>query len=184
MGYLNVTNIRFLQGNGPVDQPFLLEVRFDCLKDIASDVEWKFVYVASPEGAGEDQVLDRIVMEGLEYGANSFEWEVPAPELRRLAGAEEVLDTTVVMILVLVEGREIFRCSYFVTNEYEDPSIYEEAIDKVIWEKLRRRIDVDHPVITVKEITWETLEKGSRADENKIGIDGNARFQNCDLFKS
>lgn len=182
MGYLNVTNIQFLSGNGAVSAPFMLEIKFDCLKDIKNQIEWRFVYVADPDDTSKDQTLDEIVMDGIEYGPSSFEWEIPAPDYTNLAVESSVLDTTVIMVIVLIEGREFFRCSYFLTNEYPDQETYEEAGEKILWDKLVRRINTTHPVITLKDIAWDQLGGNSKEDEHKISNQNGRRFEGLDLL--
>ena len=181
MGYLNITNIEFKQGDGKIEQPFLLEVKFDCLKDIKNSIEWRFVYVADPDDPSKDQILDQIFMEQLEYGPNSFEWDIPCPNYQKLSSEFDVFDTTVIILMVLIEGHEFFRCSYFVSHDYENPELIENAGEKVIWDSLLRKINLAHPVITLKEIAWDSLKGNLNEDQNLL-TGNNQKFQGFDLL--
>ena len=181
MGYLNITNIQFKQGNGKIDQPFLLEIKFDCLKDINNSVEWRFVYVSDPDDTSKDQILDQIFMDQLEYGPTSFDWDIPAPNYEKLSSEFDVFDTTVIMLIVLIEGKEFFRCSYFITHNYENPELIENAADKVVWDAIVREIKIAQPVITLKEIAWDELKGNVKEDENLL-VGNGQKFQGFDLL--
>ena len=184
MGYLNITNIEFKEGSRRITDPLQLEVKFDCLKDIENEVEWRFIYVADPDADSKDQILDQIFMDKLEYGVNNFDWEVSPPDYSKLANPYDLFDTTIIMIVVLIEGREFFRCSYLLTHEYDSEEMRESPPDQIEWERLTRKIKTGNPVITIKEIAWEELKNANSGNPQLIGDHSDPRFQGFDILAS
>ena len=169
MGYLNITNMEFQEAGSRLEDPFVLDVKFDCMKDLSNRVEWRLLFVANPDDASQDQLLDSIEMAELEYGPKNFEWEVPAPDYRRLANPFDVFDTSVVMVVVLVDNFEFFRCSYLLSHEYETEELRENPPERIDWTALRRNLKTSNPVINVREVAWEELK--SAKDSALLGDD-------------
>ena len=185
MGYLNITNIEFKQGNGSIRESLLLEVKFDCLKDINNEICWRLIYVADPDEDKHDQILDEIFMDKLEYGVNNFDWEVSPPDYSKLSNPYDVFDTTILMVIVLIEGREFFRCSYLVTHEYDNEEMRDNPPDQIDLDKLVRKIKTDNPVITIKEIAWEELKNHAGTNNPQLITEtSDPRFQGFDILAS
>ena len=155
MGYINITSIDFTKSTSNSKQPFELNVKFDCLKNIPHEIEWKFLYVGNPEDKHYDQVLDTIYMNDLNFGLQEFNWEVDSPEYSIFDTVSDIFDSTVIIIIVSLKGKEFFRCSFLIVHEYSDPNLIENPPKDILWEKLNRRIKTDNPVITIKDIEWE-----------------------------
>ena len=158
MGYLNITNMEFQNTGNRLDDPFVLNVKFDCMKDIHNKVVWRLLYVANPDEPSQDQLLDEIETQDLEYGPKDFEWEIPAPDYQRLANPFDVFDSSVIMVVVLIDNFEFFRCSYLLSHEYEREELKDNPPDRIDWAELRRNLKTTNPVIIVKEVAWEELK--------------------------
>ena len=157
MGYINITDIAFESSTDPVAAPFRLRIKQDCLKELGCELEWRFIYVGDPQNSRHDQVLDAITLDRLEYGPNEFEWEVPPPDYAKIPNEHDVFDSSIVVLLALVDNREFFRCSYLIAHEYVDPDLRENPPEETLWAQLQRRIRVDNPVIKIQPIAWEEL---------------------------
>ena len=181
MGYLNVTKISFQRGGSKMEEALQLEVKFDCLKQIDNEIEWRVVYVADPNDSSQDQVLDQIFMDSLDYGASSFEWEVPAPDYSRLASPFDVFDTAILMVIILIEGREFFRCSYLMSCEYASEEMRDNPPERVEWAHLHRKISANNPVITVNETVWEKL-KTRQVNPQVVEASSDPRFEHYDML--
>ncbi len=88
MSAINVTNVVVLDNPAPFTNPFQFEITFECLKELAEDLEWKMVYVGSAESESYDQELDSVLVGPVPLGINRFVFQgdprptrSPHPEL-------------------------------------------------------------------------------------------------------
>jgi hypothetical protein len=154
MSYINITNLKFLNPTGKITEPFKLEVSFDSLKEIKKKVEFKFIYIVDSDEE-KDQILDKIELEELNYGAMMFEWEVQKPDYSKLDDPFIIFDTNVVMVVALFDGKEFFRCSYLLRHQYLEGFHEDEEIDYVDWDNLERVVNIEKPIIKMSDIKWE-----------------------------
>lgn len=160
MGYINITNIIFSSSTEGISAPFSLKIRQDCLKEINHELEWRFVYVGDPQNSNHDQVLDAIFIDHLDYGPNEFEWEVPPPNYTKIPNEHDIFDSSIIVLIALLDNREFFRCSYLIAHEYADPDMRENPPEETQWEKLQRRVRTDNPVIKIQPIPWDEMATG------------------------
>ena len=158
MSYLTITNITVSNPNASLKTPVNIMVRFECLKQLKCNVEWKAIFVDNPDNIEFDQVLDVIQMEGVDYGVSEFDWELEAPNYAKLESEFDIFDTSVIMILVYVDGKEFFRCSYLTTHIYTNPIYEEEPPESVKWDEVERRVNVKRPIIAVSDVDWKSIE--------------------------
>lgn len=104
MGYFNITNIQFLQSTQGLTDSFNLKIKFECLRHINQEIQWKVLYVADSEDRACDQELDSIFMNDLAVGASEFDWVVPQPDYSKIPNPAEIFDSTLLMIIVSVKG--------------------------------------------------------------------------------
>ncbi len=154
MTYLNVTNIKFSESTAKPNKPFSLEVKFDCLKDVKGNIEWKCIYIANSDDTEKDQILDSLHMEALEYGTMMFEWEIPAPNYKLLDSEFDIFDTSALMIIVSFDKKEFFRCSYLLGHFYESEQNKENEPENVDWTDIKRKINLEKPIIKMNDIDW------------------------------
>lgn len=43
MALINVLDIRFLNNPAPIDDPYEIEIQFECLEALQNDLEWKLM---------------------------------------------------------------------------------------------------------------------------------------------
>ena len=72
MACVNVTNVTILDNPSTFLNPFQFEITFECLTELASDLEWKLVYVGSAEDQQLDQTLDSVLVGPVPKGLNKF----------------------------------------------------------------------------------------------------------------
>lgn len=88
---------------------------------LATDLEWKVLYVGSAKDASRDQILDEILVGPVPVGVNKFVLQADAPDPTKLA-TEDLLGVTVVLVTCSYREREFCRVGYYVNNEYHDPN--------------------------------------------------------------
>ena len=47
MALINVLDIKFLNNPAPIDDPYEIEIRFECLEALENDLEWKLMCVTT-----------------------------------------------------------------------------------------------------------------------------------------
>lgn len=104
MGYFNITNVLFSSSVQKINEDFSLKIQFECLREIKQEVEWKVVYVADSDNKSFDQELDSIYMGSLNFGSSEFDWNVPKPDYSKIPNAMEIFDSTLLMLIVSVNG--------------------------------------------------------------------------------
>lgn len=104
MGYFNITNITFASSQQKINENFNMKIQFECLREIHQEIEWKVVYVADSDSKTFDQELDSIYMKSLNYGTSEFDWKVNQPDYSKIPNAAEIFDSTLLMIIVSING--------------------------------------------------------------------------------
>jgi len=86
----------------------------------------------------------------------------------------DVLDSTIVMIMVSYKQRRFFRCSYLIRHFYQDEAMSENPPEHIVWDKLFREIKTDKPIITLYDMVWDENAQGNVGGIRKeqfIGVD-------------
>jgi histone chaperone ASF1 len=78
--------------------------------------------VGSAHDAGQDQVLDEILVGPVPVGLNKFVLQADPPDPTRLIESNNLLGVTVVLVTCSYREREFVRVGYYVNNEYMDPN--------------------------------------------------------------
>ena len=145
MSAVNVTTIKVLQNPALSSAPFAFEIEYECLYQLADDLEWKMIYVGSAESEKFDQVLDSVLVGPVYAGNYKFIFEGNPPDVERLPKEEELVGLTVVLLTCSYKGKEFIRIGYYVNNEYADEELRENPPERVDFSKLWRSILADHP---------------------------------------
>ncbi|CAG8486482.1 2359_t:CDS:2 [Paraglomus occultum] len=153
MSLVNITDIKVLDNPSLFGADFRFEITFELIQPLQEDLEWKVIYVGSPESPEYDQVLDSIMVGPIPPGTNKFLFQVPAPDPSKIL-PENVLDVTVVIITCSYRDQEFVRVGYYVNNEYLDEELKENPPERPIIDKLYRNILADKPRVTRKPIKW------------------------------
>lgn len=115
MSLVNVTNVVVLDNPTQFTNPFQFEITFECLQDLAEDLEWKVIYVGSSESSDFDQTLEEVLVGPVTAGCHKFVLQADAPDASKLL--EGVLGVTVVLITCSYNCHEFVRIGYYVNNE-------------------------------------------------------------------
>ena len=148
--------------------PFQFEITFDCLQELEDDIEWKVIYVGSPETATHDQVLDEILVGPVPVGVNKFVLQADAPDPSTIPN-DNILGVTVVLVTCSYKEQEFARIGYYVNNEYAEP--YDPEVgppSPLDLNKVVRTILADKPRVTRFPINWTgKVEQQQQQDQEK-----------------
>jgi len=154
MSLVNILDINVL-GPNPTqfNQPFLFEIKFECMRDLEEDLEWKIIYVGSAESENFDQVLESILVGPVTAGTNKFLFQADSPDPTKIP-AHAILGITVVLLACSYKSREFIRVGYFVYNEYDLPALREQPPTIPDCPRLVRNILLEKPRVTHFAIDW------------------------------
>jgi histone chaperone ASF1 len=116
------------------------------------DLEWKLIFVSSPESEEYDQELDDCMVGPVPVGVNSFEFSAPSPDPRRIPPAD-VLGVAAVILTASYRDQEFVRVGYYQNTEYDNDEMKETPPEKIRWERLMRDLS-NHPRVTRFSIKW------------------------------
>ena len=180
MGYISITEIKFSKATTKTDENFLISVSFDSVKDINREVTWKCLYISDPSDESNDILLDEIIMDSIESGSNTFDWEIESPDYSKLQNQFDIFDSSVIIFSVSIADQDFFRCSYFIIHEYNTEELNDDPPSEIDWDNLIRIVKTDNPIVNVKQIDWENiLDDKNKGDKVKLG---DHQFQNIDML--
>ena len=87
---------------------------------MTDDLEWKVVYVGSPESNAYDQVLEEVQVGPIPIGLHKFSLQAPSPCLDQIP-MEHRLGVTVLLVTASYRQQEFCRIGYYVLNELIQP---------------------------------------------------------------
>eukprot|EP00941_MAST-03F_sp_MAST-3F-sp1_P002842 g2842.t1 len=122
-----------------------------------SDLEWKVLYVGSPESEKYDQELDSVLVGPVPIGVNKFVFQADAPDVTKIPDAD-LLGCTVVLIVCSYKEQEFIRVGYYVNNMCVDhsPDADPDTLPKkVAPDRIQRNILADKPRVTRFPIDWD-----------------------------
>uniref|UniRef100_A0A3Q0R6E7 Anti-silencing function 1B histone chaperone n=1 Tax=Amphilophus citrinellus TaxID=61819 RepID=A0A3Q0R6E7_AMPCI len=76
MAKVQVLNVAVLDNPSPFGNPFQFEITFECMEDLAEDLEWKIIYVGSAESEEYDQILDSVLVGPVPAGRHMFVFQL------------------------------------------------------------------------------------------------------------
>ena len=118
----------------------------------ALDLEWKLIYVSSPDKEELDQELDDCLVGPVPLGVNSFEFEGSAPDPSKIP-PEDVLGVAALILTGCYRDQEFVRVGYYQNTEYDSEEMRETPPQKILFERLVRNIN-DKPRVTRFQIKW------------------------------
>ncbi|CAN0533089.1 unnamed protein product, partial [Ectocarpus sp. 8 AP-2014] len=105
---------------------------------MATDLEWKVIYVGSAEDTQYDQVLEEVDVGPIPIGVNKFVLTagmknvrlrpppLPPPPDPATIPPTDLVGVTVTLITCCYKQREFIRVGYYVNNEHNDPAVNAE----------------------------------------------------------
>jgi histone chaperone ASF1 len=118
----------------------------------ATDLEWKLIYVSSPEKEELDQELDDCLVGPVPIGINSFEFEGAPPDPRTIP-EEDVLGVAALILTGSYKDQEFVRVGYYQNTEYDNDEMKEAAPKPIQFDRLVRDISTK-PRVTRFQIKW------------------------------
>ncbi|CAG8541691.1 977_t:CDS:2 [Ambispora gerdemannii] len=153
MSIVNITDIKVLENPALFTTDFSFEITFECITELNEDLEWKVIYVGSPESEEYDQVLDSIMVGPVPAGINKFLFQVSPADHTKIP-PHDILGVTVVIITCSFRNQEFVRVGYYVNNEYRDEEMRENPPEELHLDKLYKNILADKPRVTRVPIKW------------------------------
>lgn len=118
----------------------------------ATRLEWKLIYVSSPGNEELDQELDSCLVGPVPVGTNSFDFESPAPDPRRIP-PEDLLGVAALILTGSYNDQEFVRVGYYQNTGYDDEVLRENPPAQVVVERLTRDVNAK-PRVTRFQIKW------------------------------
>ena len=170
MAAITVTNVVVLNNPARFLDPFKLEITFDCLLHLKSDLEWRLVYIGSSEDEGYDQVLDSVLIGPLQPGTLRFLLETPPPTSSKIP-TDELLGITAILLTCSYRDQEFLKIGYYVNNEYTDAVLIENPPETPDTTKIQRSILADKPRVTRFMIDWRDEPTAFSAAETEDDLE-------------
>lgn len=150
---------------------------FDLVFSMATDLEWKVLYVGSAHDAAKDQVLDEVLVGPVPVGLNKFILQAEAPDISKLPETD-VLGVTVVLVTCSYKEREFVRIGFYVNNEYLNPEAPEGTDDAPSnTDEANHENDTDAaameappppPPISIKDVDFSLVQRQILADKPRV----------------
>lgn len=76
MSIITLQEIKVLKNPTKFTDKFEFEITFNAVEKLDGDIEWKLIYVGSPDSSDYDQVLDTVLVGPVPKGKNKFSFSV------------------------------------------------------------------------------------------------------------
>jgi len=97
MSIVNIRDVTFLNNPARFSDEYQFRVTFECIAPLKEDLEWKLIFVSSPDSEQYDQELDDCMVGPVPVGINSFTFSTPPPEPHKIP-KEDVLGVAAVIL--------------------------------------------------------------------------------------
>lgn len=135
------------------------------------DVEWKLIFVSSPDHLELDQELDDCLVGPIPVGVNSFEFDASPADPTRIPD-QDILGVAAIILTGSYRDQEFVRVGYYQNTEYDNEEMNETPPQKPLYDRLIREL-ADKPRVTRFNIRWyETLDPIHSQTDVFLGIMG------------
>jgi histone chaperone ASF1 len=117
-----------------------------------ADLEWKLIYVSSPDNMSLDQELDDCLVGPIPVGVNSFEFQGTPPLPSRIP-PQDVLGVAALILTGSYNDQEFVRVGYYQNTEYDNEEMREHPPEAIQFDRLVRDLS-DKPRVTRFNIKW------------------------------
>ncbi|KAJ3030961.1 UNVERIFIED_CONTAM: Histone chaperone asf1 [Siphonaria sp. JEL0065] len=169
MSIVNLTNVTIQDNPSTFFHPFRFEITFEVISELQEDLEFKLIYVGSPESEAHDQVLEELQVGPVPVGVSKFVFEAPAPKAELLP-ATDIIGVTVVLLQVSYREKEFIRVGYYVNTDYRDEALRENPPPSIEFNKLERSILADKPRVTRYNIPWDMTEEEQQQQQQQLEL--------------
>ncbi|KAF8576994.1 anti-silence-domain-containing protein [Ramaria rubella] len=153
MSIVSIKNVQFLNNPARFLDPYHFRVTFECISPLKDDLEWKLIYVSSPDNESLDQELDDCLVGPVPVGVNSFEFQGTAPSPSRIP-PDDVLGVAALILTGSYNDQEFVRVGYYQNTEYDNEEMKQEPPKSIVFDKLVRDLS-DKPRVTRFNIKWD-----------------------------
>ncbi|POW12097.1 hypothetical protein PSHT_08187, partial [Puccinia striiformis] len=155
-------DIVVLENPARFTDPYRFKITFECIAPLEDDIEWKLIYVGSPQTTDKDQELDTCMVGPVPVGVNSFTFEAAAPDPCQIP-TNDIVGVTVILLTASYKNKEFVRVGYYVNTEYDTPELRlltDEMLkarpDPPVIPQLVRNVLAEKPRVTRFKITWDS----------------------------
>ncbi|KAI5119563.1 hypothetical protein M0805_005627 [Coniferiporia weirii] len=153
MSIVTIKNVEFLNNPARFTDPYSFRVLFECIAPLPDDLEWRLIYVSSPGNEELDQELDSCLVGPVPVGTNSFDFESPAPDPRRIP-KDDLLGVAALILTGSYNDQEFVRVGYYQNTEYDSEELRENPPHSVMVDRLTRDVNAK-PRVTRFQIKWD-----------------------------
>ncbi|CAE6427255.1 unnamed protein product [Rhizoctonia solani] len=176
MSIVTIRDVTFLNNPAKFQDPYYFKVTFECIAPLKEDLEWRVIFVASPDREELDQELDDCMVGPVPPGVNAFDFEanppnpasIPKEDVLGVAAViltglykdqdipkEDVLGVAAVILTGLYKDQEFVRVGYYQNTEYDTEEMNENPPAEIDFSRLRRELAAK-PRVTRFNIKWDT----------------------------
>ncbi|KAL3153177.1 ASF1 anti-silencing function 1 [Trebouxia sp. C0009 RCD-2024] len=158
MSAINITSVNVLDNPSYFINPLQLEIQYECLYPLQHDLEWKLIYVGSPESEKYDQVLDSVLVGPVAPGSYRFVFQADPPNPAQLP-QDDIVGVTVMLLTCSYNQQEFMRVGYYVSTDYLEKEYreMESPPNPPLIHKLVRNILADKPRVTRFPIDFDAV---------------------------
>jgi len=154
MSVVTIRDVIFLNNPARFSDDYKFRVTFECIAPLKDDLEWKLIFVSSPDKENLDQELDDCMVGPVPVGVNSFEFSSPAPN-PQLIPKEDALGVAAIILTGAYRDQEFVRVGYYQNTEYDNQEMNENRPENIVWDRLVRDVS-NKPRVTRFSIKWDT----------------------------
>ncbi|KAK2465150.1 hypothetical protein APHAL10511_002842 [Amanita phalloides] len=153
MSLISIRNVEFLNNPAPFLHPYRFRVTFESIAPLKLDLEWRLIYVSSPNDIALDQELDDCLVGPIPVGVNSFEFEGAPPD-PAIIPPEDVLGVAALILTGSYRDQEFVRVGYYQNTEYDNEEMKDSLPPQILFDRLVRDINAK-PRVTRFQIKWD-----------------------------
>ncbi|CAG7851243.1 Histone chaperone ASF1 AltName: Full=Anti-silencing function protein 1 [Serendipita indica DSM 11827] len=135
------------------NENYKFKITFECMSLLEDDVEWKLIFVASPDNLDLDQELDDCLVGPIPVGVNSFEFDANPPDPTRIP-KQDILGVAAIILTGSYRDQEFVRVGYYQNTEYDNEEMNENPPPTPRYDRLVREL-ADKPRVTRFNIRWD-----------------------------
>lgn len=178
MSAINITSVNVLDNPSYFQNPLQLEIQYECLYPLQHDLEWKLIYVGSPESEKYDQVLDSVLVGPVAPGSYRFVFQADPPNPKQLP-QDDIVGVTVMLLTCSYNQQEFMRVGYYVSTDYYEEQYREMETppNPPLIDKLVRNILADKPRVTRFPIDFDAVAAAPTAAPAEAVVGGAAGME-------
>ena len=111
MAKIHLCNVEVKNSSAQFLSKLEFEITFECIENLAEDLEWNIIYVGSAESEEFDQILDTVYVGPVPEGKHKFIFEADPPIPEKIP-VKELVGVTVILITCAYRG----QVSIFLTG--------------------------------------------------------------------